>query len=192
MFKGGLNFYYMDFHNEIIKQGALDQFGQPITGNAARTLHTGIELNAEFHLLPQISFSGNFLQSQNELISYSEYDDNGNAIKLDGNPVAGFPNSLFNLRLTYSWENTYLALALRHVGKYNTNNYEDEKLSVDPYSVMNFYFRYRLAKLGLKGAIVQANINNLLNKKYMAHGEGATFFPAATRNGFVSLQYEIQ
>ncbi len=192
LFKGGLNFYYMDFHDEIIKQGALDQFGQPITGNAARTLHTGVEWKAEVHLLPQLSLSGNVLQSKNELVSYTEYDAAGKAIALDGNPVAGFPSTLFNARLSYAWENTYLALALRHVGKYYTNNHKDEKLTVDPYSVVNFYFRYRLAAVGLKGVIVQANINNLLNRKYMAHGEGATFFPAATRNGFVSLQYEIQ
>jgi iron complex outermembrane receptor protein len=192
--KASINCYYMDFKNEIIKLGGLDRFGQPVTGNAERTRHLGIELNAEWQILPQLSVNSNFTFSKNELIRYQIYewgDSSVNAIRLDGNPIAGFPALLGNIRLTYSWFNYYASLGIRHVGKYYTDNFKNEANAVDPYTVLNLTMRYRLDALRLQGLSLQAQVNNLLDKKYLAHGEGSEFFPAATRNVFVSMQYEF-
>ncbi|MEK7729929.1 MAG: TonB-dependent receptor, partial [candidate division KSB1 bacterium] len=49
-----MNLFYMDFKDEIIKSGRLDRFGQPVTGNAERTLHTGLELQAAAQLMPAL------------------------------------------------------------------------------------------------------------------------------------------
>ena len=35
----------MDFSDEIVKSGQVDRFGQPVTGNAERTRHLGLELS---------------------------------------------------------------------------------------------------------------------------------------------------
>jgi iron complex outermembrane receptor protein len=189
--RGTVNFYYMDFHDEIVKQGAVDRFGQPITGNADRTLHQGIEFSGTLHILPQVSLSGNLMLGNNKLISYTVFDDEGDPIELDGNPIAGFPNTLANLRLTYAWQSTYAALDLRYSGKYYTDNFKTETNTVDPYTVLNLIVKQKLDLIGLKGFVLQARVNNLLNKKYLAHGEGTDFFPAATHNGFINLLYEM-
>jgi len=44
-----LNFYYMLFNNEIVQQGQVDQFGQPITGNMERTIHYGMEAVIDYN-----------------------------------------------------------------------------------------------------------------------------------------------
>ena len=190
-FSGSMNGYYMDFRDEIIRKGGLDRFGQPITGNAEQTLHAGLELTGRWQLLPQLALSGNALISKNELKSYSVFEDGTTPTVLDGNTIAGFPNTLANLRLTYAWQGVYASLLLKHVGKQYTDNFETDANSVDAYQVVNFSLRYDLERLGLRGLILQASLNNVLNKKYLAHGEGSDFFPAATRNGFVSLQYAL-
>ena len=189
-FKGSANLYIMNFRNEIIKKGGVDRFGQPITGNADRTLHEGIEVIGQLHLLPQISMSGNITFSRNELTSYTVYDSDTSMI-LDGNSIAGFPDLLGNLRLTYNWQGTYAALDMRYSGKYYTDNFENEKNTVDAYVVFNLSLRQDLSLIGLNRVAIQVKINNLLNKKYLAHGEGIAFFPAATRNWFVNLQYKL-
>ena len=43
-----LNLYYMLFENEIVKNGKVDRFGQPITGNVDQTTHTGVEFSFIF------------------------------------------------------------------------------------------------------------------------------------------------
>jgi len=180
----------MSFRNEIIKKGGVDRFGQPITGNAERTVHQGIEVSGQLQMSPQISISGNFTYSRNELVSYTVYDYDTRT-ELDGNPIAGFPDLLGNLRLTYNWQGTYAALDMRYSGKYYTDNFKNEDNTVDAYTVFNLSFRQELSLIGLKGTAIQVKINNLLNKRYLAYGEGSAFFPAATRNWFVNLQYKL-
>jgi len=189
-FHGSFNLYHMSFRNEIIKKGGVDRFGQPITGNAERTVHQGIEVSGQLHMSPQISISGNFTYSRNELVSYTVYDYDTRT-ELDGNPIAGFPDLLGNLRLTYNWQGTYAALDMRYSGKYYTDNFKNEDNTVDAYTVFNLSFRQELSLIGLKGTAIQVKINNLLNKRYLAYGEGSAFFPAATRNWFVNLQYKL-
>ncbi|MBN1406775.1 MAG: TonB-dependent receptor, partial [Calditrichaceae bacterium] len=190
VFKGNVNLYSMSFRNEIIKKGGVDRFGQPITGNAENTLHQGVEAAGQLQVLPQISLSGNITYSHNELVSYTVFDSD-TSIMLDGNRIAGFPDLLGNLRLTYNWQGTYASLDLRYSGKYYTDNFENEKNTVDAYTVFNLSLRQDLSLIGLQEAAIQLKINNLLDKKYLAHGEGAAFFPAATRNWFVNLQYKL-
>jgi iron complex outermembrane receptor protein len=190
LFWGTANLYIMDFRNEIIKKGGVDRFGQPITGNADRTLHQGIEITGRLQLTPKFSVNGNTTYSRNELISYKVYND-GASQSLDGNHIAGFPDLLANLRFTYDWRGTYVAVDARHSGKLYTDNYEDEDNTVDAYTVFNLSIRQDLSVIRLNGFVIQLKINNLLNKKYLAHGEGIDFFPAATRNGFISLSYKF-
>jgi len=187
---GFINLYHMNFKDEIIKKGALDRFGQPITGNADRTVHKGVEFGGKVQIRPSLSVSGNLSISDNELVFYSVYDGDGNETTLDGNPISGFPNTLANLRLTYAWQDIYASLAGRYVGKMYTDNFNNEENTVDPFTVLNLNFRWKLDNLGLNGLTVQAQVNNLLNKKYLAHGEGDAYFPAATRNGFIGVQFE--
>lgn len=186
--RASINLYHMDFRDEIIAKGGVDRFGQPITGNAERTLHQGVELSGEVQLLPQLALGGNALLSRNELKSYVVFED-GERIVLDGNRIAGFPNTLANLRLTYAWRGLHASALLKYVGKQYTDNFQQEDRSVDAYEVLNLNLRYRLEQFGLRGLTLQARLNNVLNKKYLSYGIGDEFFPAATRNGFVSLEY---
>jgi iron complex outermembrane receptor protein len=190
VFKGYANLFYMKFQDEIIKKGGLDRFGQPITGNADQTTHKGIELMTDVQVSPKISVSGNMMYSQNVLDSYSVYEGT-KAISLDGNPIAGFPDILANLRLTFAWRNVYVSAILKYIGKQYTDNFKNDENTVDPYSTINISFRYSLKALNLEGLILQGRINNVLNKKYLTYGNGVEYFPAATRNGYLSLQYEF-
>lgn len=189
-FQGFINLYHMTFVDEIINQGALDRFGQPVTGNADYTVHQGIELGGQVQLFPQLALSGNFSHSANTLIAYSHYNNDGSIRSLDGNPIAGFPNTLANLRLTYAWKGINTSIAGRYVGKMYTDNFADEQNTLDAFTVFNFNLSWKLENIGLKGLILQTQLNNLLNTNYLAHGEGDAYFPAATRNGFIGLRFE--
>ncbi|RMF58054.1 MAG: TonB-dependent receptor [Calditrichaeota bacterium] len=190
-FSGEVNLYYMDFENEIVKKGQLDRFGQPITGNAERTLHMGVELSAAVEVLPGFTFSGNATFSKNELKKYTDFSS-GSPVKLDGNPIAGFPDFLANARLTYH-KGPYLAtLSMQHVGKQYTDNYKNELNTVDPYTVFHGSLGYSLRNL-IRGVKInlQLHVQNIFDSLYITHGEGDEFFPAAERQIFLGMRVEM-
>lgn len=190
--KAHLNVFYMIFRDEIIKKGQLDRFGQPVTGNADRTLHQGIETDFRGYITSNFILSGNFTYSENKLKRYSVYDGNGNEIELDGNPIAGFPNTLANLKATYLFDKLILSLTLQHAGKQYTNNLKNEKNTVDPYTVLNAMIGYQLADIaGLSKLQIQLHIQNLFDTLYNNYGTGDEFFPAAERNAFINLKLDI-
>ncbi|GAB4337217.1 MAG: TonB-dependent receptor [Calditrichia bacterium] len=187
-----INLYYMDFRDEIIKKGQVDRFGQPITGNADKTLHRGVEFSLRQRILPGLQFTGNATYSQNILKEYYVYDGSGNKIDLSENKIAGFPDFMANARLLYQVRNLSISLALQHVGEQYTDNTESEELKVDAYTVANGMIGYHLKNLaGIKEIELQFHLRNIFNKLYITHGEGDEFFPAAERNFFVNTRVSL-
>jgi iron complex outermembrane receptor protein len=203
-FRANANAFWMDFRDEIVKSGQLDLFGQPVTGNADKTLHSGIELSAAVRPIPTLTIQGNTTLSHNTFKHHTDFSS-GQAVALDGNRIAGFPDLLANLRATYEHNNMRTSLYLRHVGKQYTDNSEDNRqnptlrntqgyipLVVDPYTTVDLSLSYNLGhQLGLKGFEIRIDINNLFDTLYETHGEGLSFFPAATRNILLFTKFEL-
>ncbi len=130
-FSGSLNCYYMSFSNEIVKQGQLDRFGQPVTGNMERTTHYGIETNINYRFNSNVEFIVNGSLSRNLISSGAVYviatDVSGNTsakdISLVDNSIAGFPSATFNAVLKLNYENLFAQLSSKFVGKYYSDNY---------------------------------------------------------------------
>jgi iron complex outermembrane receptor protein len=67
------NLYWMEFMDEIVKSGQVDRFGQPITGNADRTRHIGIELSGKVQLTDRLDIAANVTVSRNRFVSHTDY-----------------------------------------------------------------------------------------------------------------------
>ncbi len=191
------NFFLMDFQNEIIKSGRLDRFGQPVTGNADRTRHVGLEMTARARI-GAFELDGNMTVSRNRLTRHTVYDG-VNITSLNGNAIAGFPDFLANARVSYTLEGFHTALSLQHVGEFYTDNFQDPddgatdpNRTVDAYTVVNAWVSYRFPILPFaQGIEARLQINNIFDAVYASHGEGADFFPAATRSFFASLKITL-
>jgi iron complex outermembrane recepter protein len=196
-FRAAITTYWMEFYNELVSNGLLDQYGQPITGNAKRTRHVGIELEASAAPIPHFSLYGNVTWSRNKLIEYTSFTDTaGNAIpagiSLDGNRISGFPELLGNLRVTYTTNGFSASLLGQYVGSQFTDNFNLASRTVDPYFVANAWISYKFDRfLSGSQADFTLYVNNLLDRIYIAHGEGIFFFPAATRNFVLSCTINL-
>jgi iron complex outermembrane receptor protein len=197
-FRATANLFYMMFNDEIIKQGQLDRFGIPVTGNADKTLHQGFEFTAAVRLFEGFEAQGNATLSKNRLEKYTVFKDSG-PISLDGNNIAGFPDVLANARVTYRTERFTVSVALQHVGEFYTDNFQNPgkaspnpNRTVDAYTVVHGWIAYRVP-IGALGKDLEARVqvNNLFNAYYATHGEGDEFFPAADRNVFASLRLDL-
>jgi iron complex outermembrane receptor protein len=193
-----INFYWMDFKNEIVKSGSLDRFGQPITGNAEKTRHIGVEYTLLFKLKKHLTVTGNISLSKNEIIRSKIYRSSGNEVILDGNRISGFPDILANLRISYVYDEFSASLLMQHSGDKYSDNYGDLANrpvidnKVDPFTVFNFDASYNLKNIFNASNInFKFQINNLFNKLYATHAEGKEFFPAAERHMFFAIQLDI-
>ncbi|MCR4417375.1 MAG: TonB-dependent receptor [Ignavibacteria bacterium] len=215
LYSFNVNLFYMYFKDEIIKRGMVDRFGQPKTGNADRTTHTGIEFSGELRPIQNVSLNLNLSYMKNIVnkgFIYMKYRDPiTNQRKVAQIDLAGFriPNSpelIGNLRLTYDDDKLFASLSANYVGKQFTDNF-DNKLNelltkyprmvnykdniVPDYFVVNFDARYKLEVPYLGKVTLFGRINNLFNRLYAAYGIGNEFFPAAERNFFGGIELSL-
>lgn len=193
----GLSGYWMEFYNELVSNGLLDQYGRPITGNAKRTRHLGIEFEGNVIITGNLSLYGNVTLSRNRLIDYTTYTDTaGNpvtgGISLDGNTISGFPSFMGNIRATFSTSDLSVVLLGQYVGSQYTDNFNLPSRELDPYFVMNAWVSYRFRNvISLSSIELKLYVNNLLDRVYVPHGEGIFFYPAAARNFFLNCSVNL-
>jgi len=183
--------YWMEFTDELVKSGQVDIFGQPVTGNAGRTRHYGVEIDGAVAVTDAFTVSGNFTLSRNRLISYQTYSPGGAVSTLDGNPIAGFPDVLGNLRVTYRQEHLSSSLLVKYVGAFHTDNFNIAANSTDAYAVLNVEVVSTLPPFLGTGITLRAEVRNVLNTLYLASGEGNSFFPGAERNVLVGMAVHL-
>lgn len=198
------NLFYMLFDNEIVKNGKLDRFGQPITGNIESTIHQGIELSASLKLFDAFEIYSNATLSKNIIKSGKYFIDSNTSLDLSENRINGFPNFLANFIISYKQSSLYLKLSGKYVGDFYSDNFNDnlnKYLNQNPgfvdynnnkneaYFTTDIFFSYDFhitESLGLSKIFLQ--VNNVFDRLYSAHAIGKEFFPAAGRNFLVGVQ----
>lgn len=187
----GVNVYWMEFSDELVKSGQVDIFGQPVTGNAERTRHIGLELEGRLNIAQSLTLSGNFTLSRNRLVRYRIFDENGNPIVLDNNPIAGFPDVLGNVRLTYRSEDLMVSVLTKYVGSFYTDNFKNEAHKNDAYVLSNAELSYALPEWNGVRLTLRGEVRNMFNNLYFMNGEGDAFFPAAERNYLLGIILQL-
>ena len=112
-------------------------------------------------------------------------------MSLDGNPIAGFPDALGNLRLSYAHDPISVSLSAKYVGSFYTDNYKNVQNKNDAYTVFNAEALYHCSVGKNVGLTIRGEVRNLLNTLYLMNGDGNAFFPAAERNYVVGLSVQL-
>jgi len=189
-----LNFFWMDFKNEIVAYDELDDDWCNIRGNAEKTVHRGIEFSGQYLLPYNLMFSGSFSYNDNYFEKFNPFTGSGD-YDYDGNKIAGFPDILASGRLTYKTEPLLVSAQVQHVGKQYLDNTQNEERTIDPFQVVNASVIYKIKKVFGKADIeLNLRINNILDKEYETAGyydsweEANYYFPAAGRNFMLGLR----
>ncbi|HEX2961845.1 MAG TPA: TonB-dependent receptor [Ignavibacteriales bacterium] len=209
----GVNAFYMLFSNEIVKQGQVDRFGQPVTGNMDKTVHSGVELNGVVKLNGNLEFaltgtySKNHISSGKTFITYTDPatgEETVGSLKLEGNRISGFPDVLLNGSLKLTLGGLTSVITGRYVGKYYSDNYDKNLGSylaaypgfnsysdnvVEAYFAADLFMSYEVKMPEASNTLkVSARVNNIFDTLYASYAIGGEFFPAAERNFIVGLQ----
>lgn len=172
-----LNFYLMDFSNEIVSNGQLDNVGQPINGNAGKSIHRGIEF--EYSFIPFYLYKGlsnfsldyNITLSDNYFKEYTEIlgrDSLGNILygnDYSGNKILLNPSVLGNLTLNYYDKGVFNAfISMQHVGKQYLDNSENERKNPAATQVAGYVDKFIEPYIVFNGGI-SYNFMNLISDK---------------------------
>ncbi|NLT50825.1 MAG: TonB-dependent receptor [Ignavibacteria bacterium] len=200
------NVYFSLFNNEIVKNGQLDRFGQPKTGNMKRTIHEGIEVSAVYKVNEYLEIMANGTYSKNFISKGVAYIEDTISIKeldLSGNRISGFPDLMANLVIKLNYEGFNLQIANKFVGDFYSDNY-DKNLKeylvkypgfnnysdnqVDAYFTTNIFAGYEFGLNPVfKKVKIFAQVNNLFDNLYAAYAVGKEFYPAAERNFLMGI-----
>lgn len=200
-----INGFWMEFVDEIVPSGGLDQYGVPRTGNADRTRHLGVEIDGSWLVHPAFTVSGNATFSRNRFVEFDEFVFTGAGVERfdrSGNPIAGFPSRSGNLAVEGKRGGVKASLMGSWVGRqYIDNAYgKDETgvaqddLTVDPFVLIDASVRWSVEKR--HGLEIGLDLNNVLDSKVLTYGNvsvvGPQFFPAATRHLFLSAKVTLK
>ena len=198
VFNAKANFYYMDFRNEIVPLGTIDKDGNPIRGNADKTVHSGLELSLSYTPVEIFRFSGNLAWSSNYYNQFFQKNYEGGVDDLSGNTIAGFPGVIGNFRLSSNWQNLYSSIFIKHVGKQFLDNTQNESRILNPFSRVDLMLGYRIKNFYYFPEIrFTFKVINLLDEQYETAGyydpwgQTAYYYPGATRNFYFTVSFNL-
>lgn len=186
------NYYFMNYTDQLVLTGKLDNVGNPIRANVGKSYRTGVELSGLIRINNQLMWNANVTLSTNKNKDYvvdpSEKPRNTNII-LSPNVIAGS-------QLMWSANGFQVTLMSKFVGKQYLDNTETETLTLDPYFVNDLRLGYSWNPKGIKGIDLSLLVNNILNEEYESngatYGDGiAYYFPQAGINflGMITVKF---
>ena len=190
------NVYYMQYNNQLVLTGALDDVGEYLRENVDKSYRLGLELDATLFLSDQFSLNSNLAVSRNKIQDLT-IDRDGSLQNLGDTNIAFSPDLITTHALEYTPNSKFRAALIgKYVGEQYMSNTDTEASKLDSYFVTDLNFSYVLPlKTVFKSVVFTGMVNNLLDLEYEDRGftyldtwSGPTasevqgYYPQATRN----------
>lgn len=188
------NAYYMDYQNQLVLSGRINNVGEFIRQNVDKSYRLGIELSAQSRLSDKIQLGANLSLSQNKIKEINSLQ-NGADVVLKDSDISFSPNIIANGNVIYSpFKNFNLGVTAQYVGKQYLDNLETADNQLKDYFLTDFNAKYTL---NLKKTEIDFKflLNNIFNKKYVNNGyvyEGPVYFSQAGTNFMFGMSIKIK
>ncbi|MGY8924350.1 MAG: TonB-dependent receptor [Flavobacteriales bacterium] len=201
-----INSYYMQYNEQLILTGALDDVGAPVRTNSGDSYRLGLEIEAAFSLSDAFIIQPVLTLSSNKnKQTYSQVDG---ILKDFGTTNISFsPEVVASNAFIYSpLKNFSLSFLTKYVGDQYMGNTDTDTSKLKEYFVNDLNITYEWnPKSVFSTVVVSALVNNIFDKEYVSNGyyytydddwsvpgqlttiEGAGYYPQATRNFLVGV-----
>jgi iron complex outermembrane receptor protein len=181
-----INYFDMNFKNEIAAIGQLSYIGLPLRKNVISSYRRGVEIDITIKPITQLSIGGNVTYMISKI---SEYTTDYDSITYKNvNPLLT-PNIISNLFISYQFKRVMTQITGRYIGESYLDNTQNLNHKLPSATVLNFTTNIKLTK---KMTTI-VTLNNILNSKYYnsgyVNGPNNAYFVAPTRNLFVTFNY---
>ncbi len=175
-----VNFYSMNYRNQLVLTGTINDVGANIRTNVPRSYRLGLEVDGTFRLMDRFTWTGNATVSRNRITEFTEvlYDYGANFdefteirttyrdtdISFSPTLIAG---STLQYAPTRAWE---VALLQKYVSRQFLDNTANPARQLDAYFVNDVRLSYVLQPRGLREIAVSLLVNNVFNHEYESNG----------------------
>ncbi len=173
------NLYYMDYHNQLVLTGEINDVGAPIMTNIKDSYRTGIELILGIFPASNIRWDMNLTLSRNKIRNYTSYVDNWDywsdpenepyqiVSELGETDLSFSPSLVGGSKISYQpFSGFKISLLSKYVGKQFMDNTSSENFKLDPYFVNHLQLQYSFQPSFMKEIGLNLMLNNFLNEKY--------------------------
>ena len=211
-FKLNANGYYMNYTDQLVLTGAIDDVGAPIRATSGKSYRLGFELDADYKISNSFSLQPNAAFSANRNQDFKAFVF-GELKNLGDTPLSFSPGIIVGNRFTYTPDEHFqLALLSKYVGEQYMSNLGSEVSSLD---VLDAYFTsdlnlvYQIEPNSVfKSIIFTVLFNNIFNAEYLDRGyyytydysggngktvtaDGAGYYPQATANFLAGVTFKF-
>lgn len=183
-FGAGINLYYMDYHDQLVLNGKLNEIGEAIVENVPHSYRAGIELTAFAQPLNWFRWEANATLSRNCIKNYvgyvSDYDSEWNelwtqtAIEKGNTTIAMSPSVIVSNTFRFEYKGFNAQVLTRYVSRQYLDNFESRDDSLDPYCVTDIGMAYTFALPSVKALTLGVTVYNVFNTKYENNGYSQT------------------
>ena len=170
------NAFYMQYKNQLVSTGALNDVGAQIFTNSGDSFRYGIEVESVIKIMNKWTLQPNITLSQNKNVDF--YFQRDGVLQNLGNTNISFsPNIVFGNATTYSpIKNLNLTLLNKFVGEQFMGNIDSQKSVLGAYNIHDFNVTYLWnINKGIKSILFSGLVNNIFDYKYESNGYFYTY-----------------
>ncbi|HYG18140.1 MAG TPA: TonB-dependent receptor, partial [Ohtaekwangia sp.] len=204
-----INYYLMDYKNQLVLTGELNDVGASVRTNVDKSYRMGIELEWLLKFSDKFSWNANLSLSRNKISDFTEiiYDygedwEDYNEVRTTytDTDISFSPGVVASSGLTWSpVKNLEATLLTKYVGRQYLDNTSNTDRSIDPYLVNDVRLSYVISPSFAKKLALSVIFNNILNEEYESNGytwgyagggdqyRENYYYPQAGRNYIVML-----
>jgi iron complex outermembrane receptor protein len=210
-----INSYFMDYKNQLVLTGALNDVGAPIRATSGSSYRLGTEIDADITISDKFSIRPNATFSANKNRDFFITKDGNATPQSLGNTDLSFsPDVIVGNIFTYMpAKNVQLSLLSKYVGSQFMSNFSSEVSTndvLDSYFTSDLNLVYTLKTNNIfKSVVFTALVTNLFDAEYVDRGyyftfdddysnpgtvttvDGAGYYPQATRNFLLGATFRF-
>lgn len=203
------NFYNMQYKNQLVVTGELNDVGNSLRKNVANSYRRGIELMWTSEVAKKLVLETNLTLSQNKILNFEDvyfnYDSNTNVrVAYNKTDIAFSPSVIGFAGITDKHlRNTDLTLNFKYVGKQYLDNTLNNSRKINPYYTLNFIVQ-KTVKLKNSGVLaIKGMVNNITSIYYSNNGytfkyvtsgqlvQENFYYPQAPLNFLIGLDFKF-
>ena len=170
----GANFYFMNYENQLVMTGKMNDVGARTHVNVTESFRKGIEIEGTYKLTTKLTWAANMTLSENKIVTpFIEDVDNWDTGGVDqliheNTDLAFSPNIIWTSQFNYQFDkNTSIDFISKYVGEQFIDNTSSEDRMLSNYLVNHLRLTYDWESKIFKTAKVSLQVNNLFNNEYV-------------------------
>lgn len=177
-FNLGVNLYYMDYKDQLVLNGKLNQIGRAISENVPNSYRMGIEISANTLITDWLNWSISGTWSKNRIKDYTTFISDQNYVQHElawgTTPISFSPSFMGNSMINFTVKGLNISFQSQFTTRQYLDNLGVRENSLDPYLVNHLHLAYKFNVKGLKKLTVGASVYNIFNTKYETNGYAMT------------------